>query len=200
MLEDHGIRQAAPSQNSSWDKYILILLTTVQLFKCFWGSETTWTGIASFELYSSKLRGLQKSLRISLSPLRVLPCRLLLGTSGILMQVTKKEPTERLAIFCGTAINQDGRSAAAGGGGGDGPHTYPNGGSRADFAISNFSRLSICSDVCMLYVYTYLYIYIYVCVCMCLHICLYLHVLLRDVASKPIEACFFGNGSCSALA
>ncbi|CAE7821538.1 ppsD, partial [Symbiodinium sp. CCMP2456] len=30
------------------------------------------------------------------------------GTSGIFMQVTHEEPTERLAIFCGTNINQDG--------------------------------------------------------------------------------------------
>mmetsp|Transcript_8845 Transcript_8845/g.21100 ORF Transcript_8845/g.21100 Transcript_8845/m.21100 type:complete len:1235 (+) Transcript_8845:46-3750(+) len=34
------------------------------------------------------------------------------GTSGIFAQVTHKEPTDRLAIFCGTSINQDGRSAS----------------------------------------------------------------------------------------
>lgn len=34
------------------------------------------------------------------------------GTSGLLMQVTDKEPSGRLAMFCGSCINQDGRSAS----------------------------------------------------------------------------------------
>ena len=34
------------------------------------------------------------------------------GTSGLFMEVTEQEPCERLAIFCGTCINQDGRSQA----------------------------------------------------------------------------------------
>ena len=31
------------------------------------------------------------------------------GTSGLFAQVTHEEPVERMAIFCGTCINQDGR-------------------------------------------------------------------------------------------
>ncbi|CAJ1461342.1 unnamed protein product [Effrenium voratum] len=34
------------------------------------------------------------------------------GTSALFAEVTHKEPVERLAIFCGTCINQDGRSAS----------------------------------------------------------------------------------------
>ena len=34
------------------------------------------------------------------------------GTSGLFAQVTHEEPVERMAIFCGTCINQDGRSAS----------------------------------------------------------------------------------------
>lgn len=34
------------------------------------------------------------------------------GTSGLFAEVTHKEPVERLAIFCGTCVNQDGRSAS----------------------------------------------------------------------------------------
>ena len=32
------------------------------------------------------------------------------GTSGLFAEVTHKEPVERLAIFCGTCVNQDGRT------------------------------------------------------------------------------------------
>ena len=42
------------------------------------------------------------------------PCQLVspgfsTGTSGLFAQVTHQEPMERIAIFCGTCINQDGR-------------------------------------------------------------------------------------------
>merc|ERR550532_204493 len=34
------------------------------------------------------------------------------GTTGISATITEKEPSGRLAVFCGTCINQDGRSAS----------------------------------------------------------------------------------------
>eukprot|EP00930_Biecheleria_cincta_P071573 TRINITY_DN59062_c0_g1_i1.p1 TRINITY_DN59062_c0_g1~~TRINITY_DN59062_c0_g1_i1.p1 ORF type:complete len:1235 (+),score=171.38 TRINITY_DN59062_c0_g1_i1:50-3754(+) len=34
------------------------------------------------------------------------------GTSGLFAELTQKEPADRIAVFCGTCINQDGRSAS----------------------------------------------------------------------------------------